>query len=353
MPDMSRHLRIPAAFLTALVLAGGAVGAQQATLTLFPEAAVWNDVIEARIEGVGCTGEAEVFVHELPGVGWVIDIDLLHCSSGSTTPFSAVVELGPLFPRDYTVQLQNSIRHIVSPPPPPFDTATLKVYREASLDVVLPDVATDAAPFTLTFRGPASSSCFQLEPPAIQGRTITAHFVDNCPILPIPGPHIFAEEFQFGPLPAGEYEIRFFEFVEGESRPRLHRQTLFVYDADECAPSDTVLCLQGGRFKVEVNWKDFQNKTGKGHAIPLEGRDDSGLFWYFHEDNIELTVKILNGCGLGPNGGHWWVFLSSGSTVGYTVTVTDTLTDRTKTYTNESGEAAPLVADTSAFSCVP
>ena len=59
---------------------------------------------------------------------------------------------------------------------------------------------------------------------------------------------------------------------------------------------------------------------------------------------------MLNGCGLG---GHWWVFLSSGSTVEYTVKVTDTLTGRTKTYTNDSGEAQPLIADTAAFSCVP
>lgn len=346
---MSRHLRFLSALLFALVPVCAAQ-AQQASFTLVPDVAVWNDVIEARIEGVGCPGETEVAVHFLPWAGWVVDIDLLLCSSSSTTPFSTVVELGPLFPQDYTVNLQNSIRHIVSPPPPPFDTATLKVYREASLDMVLPDRATDEAPFTLTFRGPASSSCFQLEPPVVEGNTITAHFVDNCPILPIPGPHIFEEEFVLGPLPAGEYEVRIFEHLEGESRPRLARETLTIYDADGCAPSDTTLCLQQGRFQVEVTWRDFQNKTGKGHAIPLAVRDDSGLFWYFQEENIELTVKVLNGCGLG---GNWWVFLSSGSTVEYTVTVTDTLTHRTKTYTNDRGEAAPLVADTSAFSCSP
>ena len=348
---MSRHLGFSIAFLLALVLTGGAAHASDATFTIVPDVAVWNESIQARIEGVGCSGATEVSSHFLPGVGWIIDIDLLNCS-GSTTPFSTVVELGPLVPQDYTVQLQNSVRHIVSPPPPPFDTASLKVYREASLDVVLPEVATDAAPFALTFRGPASTSCFVLEPeePLVQGNTITMNFNDNCPILPIPGAIVFAETFQVGPLPAGEYQVRFFEHVEGESRPRLHRQTLIVWDADKCAPSDTVLCLQGGRFRVEVDWKDFQNNEGPGHAIPLAGRDDSGLFWYFQEENIELTVKVLNGCNLG---GNWWVFLSSGSTVEYTVTVTDTLTNRTKTYANNRGQAAPLRADTSAFSCNP
>jgi hypothetical protein len=59
---------------------------------------------------------------------------------------------------------------------------------------------------------------------------------------------------------------------------------------------------------------------------------------------------VLNGCGLG---GHWWVFLSSGSTVEHTVTVTDTETGRVNTYVNGLGESAPLISDTSAFSCNP
>ena len=60
------------------------------------------------------------------------------------------------------------------------------------------------------------------------------------------------------------------------------------------------------------------------------------------------SVKVLDGCGYNQ---HRWVFISSGSTVEYTVTVTDTRTGANKEYRNESGEAAPLVADTSAFPC--
>ncbi len=343
---MSRSLTL---LLVALVAICGAAQAQHATLTLSHETAVWDDEVEARIEGVGCSGEFEVAVHFLPWAGWVVDIDLLHCDSTSITPFSTVVELGRLFPQDYTVQLQNWIRHFVSPPPPAFDTARLKVgYYEASLDVVLPEVATDAAPFTLTYRGPASTNCFFLSPPVVEGNTITQHFVEDCIFVPVNSPHVFEKEFQVGPLAAGEYEIRFITFVAGEARPRLHRQTLIVHDADRCVPSDTALCLQDGRIRVEVDWKDFEDHAGKGHPIPLAGQDDSGLFWFFKEENIELTVKVLNGCALGD---HFWVFLSSGSTVEHTVTVTDTRFGRKKTYTNDRGEAAPLIADTAAFSC--
>jgi hypothetical protein len=187
------------------------------------------------------------------------------------------------------------------------------------------------------------------DPPAVDGRAITATFDDNCPILPIPGPVLFTEEHQLGPLPAGEYDVRVFEYGL-ESRPRLRQRKLTVHDADGCVPSATALCLQDDRFRVEVDWKDFEGHTGAGNAVPLASGDDSGLFWFFQAANIELTVKVLDGCGYNQG---WWVFLSSGSTVEYTVTVTDTKTGRTKEYTNDLGEAAPLVADTAAFSCAP
>jgi len=347
---MSRRLRTLSATLLALVPICGAARAEQVTLTLFPEIAVWNDVVEARIQGTGCTGLAEEpFVEAFPNIG-VVDIDL-NCPSGSNAPFSIVVELGPLYPVDYNVRVHNAIRHIVSPPPPPLDTAPLSVRRQASLEIELPEAVSDAAPFPIVYRGPASSACFGLEPPVVTGNVIETSFIDNCPILPPGGPHIFEEVYQVGPLPAGEYDVRIFDFgVPQGQKPYLERKTLIVHDATGCVPSDTALCLQGGRFRIEVDWKDFQGNTGKGHAIPLAERDDSGLFWYFQEENIELTVKVLNGCGLG---GHWWVFLSSGSTVEHTVKVTDTETGRVNTYVNGLGESAPLISDTSAFSCNP
>ncbi|HEX5720100.1 MAG TPA: hypothetical protein VF179_28345 [Thermoanaerobaculia bacterium] len=349
---MSRSLTL---LLAGLVSLCGAVHAQpQATLTLFPEVAEWDEKIEARIEGIGCSGEVtDTFVDFIPGFGWTIDIDLAiaQCPISAVLPFSTTVEIGPLSPQDYIVYLRDNTRHLLSPAPAPLDTAALSVRREDSLEIVLPEAASDAAPFPIVFRGPASSSCFILNPPVVTGNVIEASFDDNCPILPPGGPHVFEEELQVGPLPAGEYEVRFFDLnVPQGAQPYLERKTLIVHEATGCVPSDTALCLQGGRFRIEVDWKDFQGNAGKGHAIPLAQRHDSGLFWYFQEENIELTVKVLDGCNLG---GHWWVFLSSGSTVEHTVTVTDTETGRKNTYKNGFGEAAPLISDTSAFSCNP
>ena len=72
---------------------------------------------------------------------------------------------------------------------------------------------------------------------------------------------------------------------------------------------------------------------------------DSGAFWFFQPSNIELVVKVLDGRAIN---GHFWVFYGALSNVGYTITVTDTATGESKTYTNPEGHLASL-ADTEAF----
>jgi len=110
-----------------------------------------------------------------------------------------------------------------------------------------------------------------------------------------------------------------------------------------CASSTTALCLNGGRFKVEVAWKDFSGNSGVGQAVPLTA--DTGYFWFFGLENVELVIKVLDGTSLNQ---HWWVFYGALSTVEYKITVTDTVTGLQKTYLNPSGNLGS-VADTSAF----
>jgi Hydrazine synthase alpha subunit middle domain/WD40-like Beta Propeller Repeat len=113
--------------------------------------------------------------------------------------------------------------------------------------------------------------------------------------------------------------------------------------AGACPAAATRLCLQGGRFGVEVSWRDFQGNTGVGTATPLT--TDTGTFWFFDSANLELAVKILDGRSLNS---HFWVFYGALSSVEYTVTVTDWATGAVKTYQNASGAFASR-ADTSAF----
>jgi hypothetical protein len=110
-----------------------------------------------------------------------------------------------------------------------------------------------------------------------------------------------------------------------------------------CVPNDTALCLTGGRFRVEVEWEDFDGGSGPGRVHPLTG--DTGAFWFFHPSNLELFVKVLDARAVN---GHWWVFYGSLSNVPFTLTVTDTVTGTAKTYENPPRTFASR-GDTTAF----
>ncbi|HWN41931.1 MAG TPA: ELWxxDGT repeat protein [Thermoanaerobaculia bacterium] len=127
--------------------------------------------------------------------------------------------------------------------------------------------------------------------------------------------------------------------VEHEPIARIRKAA-----AAPCVPSATRLCLQGGRFAVEADWRDFQGKRGKGTAVPLPG-GDTGYFWFFEAENVEVVLKVLDGR---PLNGKFWVFYGALSSVQYTLTVTDTETGQVKKYENPSGRLGS-VADTGAF----
>ena len=117
--------------------------------------------------------------------------------------------------------------------------------------------------------------------------------------------------------------------------------------ADDDA-ADAALPLRSGRFQVAVSWKTPEGQAGAGHAVPLTA--DSGLFWFFNQANIELIVKVLDGCGVN---GHYWVFAGGLTDVEATVVVTDTTTGASRTYTNPQGTAFKPVQDTQAFGSCP
>ncbi|HET9225945.1 MAG TPA: hypothetical protein VFR31_04720, partial [Thermoanaerobaculia bacterium] len=137
----------------------------------------------------------------------------------------------------------------------------------------------------------------------------------------------------FGPLGAEAPSV-----VEHEPIIRKARAA-----AAACEPSETRLCLQGGRFAVEARWTDFQGNQGVGKAVSLSG--DTGYFWFFDQANVEVVLKVLDGRGLNN---RFWVFYGALSSVDYTLTVTDTQTGQVRTYHNPPGRLAS-VADTGAF----
>lgn len=119
--------------------------------------------------------------------------------------------------------------------------------------------------------------------------------------------------------------------------------------AGTCVPSATVLCLGGGRFSVTVSWRQSGGTTGAGSVV-AGSTTDSGLFWFFSATNYEMMIKVLNGCGVNS---RYWIFFLATTNVGFTLTVTDTMTLQTKTYTNPPGTVSAVITDTNAFATCP
>jgi membrane-associated phospholipid phosphatase len=116
-----------------------------------------------------------------------------------------------------------------------------------------------------------------------------------------------------------------------------------------CVQGPNTLCLDNSRFKVTAVWtvvKGIESGSGPGHAIPETNA--FGQFWFFSPDNVELSVKVLDGCGINN---HFWVFASGLTDVEVVLVVTDSQTGVTRTYFNPQGQAYTPVQDTAAFSC--
>ncbi len=78
---------------------------------------------------------------------------------------------------------------------------------------------------------------------------------------------------------------------------------LFTPSAAGCQDDATHVCLQQGRFRVAADWQTAQG-SGAGQAVRVTA--DTAYLWFFSAANVEVLVKVLDGCALAP--GHFWVF---------------------------------------------
>ena len=114
----------------------------------------------------------------------------------------------------------------------------------------------------------------------------------------------------------------------------------------DCVPDDETMCLDDSRYSLRGTWTDFQGGSGAFRAVP--STDQSGMFWFFDSSNLEVMVKILDGCAVND---HRWVFFAATTNVGYTLEVTDMKTGAVKSYSNPIGTRAAATTDVNAFAC--
>jgi photosystem II stability/assembly factor-like uncharacterized protein len=112
-----------------------------------------------------------------------------------------------------------------------------------------------------------------------------------------------------------------------------------------CVAGPQALCLAGGRFRATVRWTVPGVGAGSGAGVATALSDDTGTFWFFAPDNLELVVKVVDGR---PVNGHFWAFYGALTNTAYTLTITDLVTGAQQSYQNPAG-ALTSAADTSAF----
>lgn len=121
---------------------------------------------------------------------------------------------------------------------------------------------------------------------------------------------------------------------------------------DACDPDDAAACpatalsLRSGRFCAQSFWRDRSGNRGLGH--PVAFTLDSGYFWFFEPDNVEVVTKVLDACTL-PAFRDFWAFSTGLTDVRVLLRIWDLASGETRHYFNPLGRPFTPVLDTAAF----
>src|SRR4051812_15866577 len=276
-----------------------AAGATALSVRASPDVATWRDTITVAVTGDGCG--ATLAAPNVLGAPPRIQIDVVStCNADAAQPFELATTLDKLEPGLYQVVVRNGVTGESA-------HASLEILEPARPLVEVPADATSDRPVTVHVVG--LGSCPSAERQSWVGNVIELRGAVDCNFDPPLGyTRPFDIPVELGRLAPGDYAVRL-RMVEWSGS--LAVTTLHVARAGSCTPSDSALCLQDGRFRVEASWSDFDGHAGVAH--PATGAEkSSGLLWFFSPDKLELTVKVLDGCAI--TGTHW-LFVSSSSTV--------------------------------------
>lgn len=119
---------------------------------------------------------------------------------------------------------------------------------------------------------------------------------------------------------------------------------LYRWQSAECVPGPTSLCL-GDRFHVAISFS-AGGPLRAAKSFPLT--EDTGAFWFFEKNNLELIVKVLDGCQVN---GHFWVFTAGLTDVATRIVVTDLANGARWTDEHPGGLPFPPGAEVNAFEC--
>ncbi len=116
-----------------------------------------------------------------------------------------------------------------------------------------------------------------------------------------------------------------------------------------CNTTDLAACLLDRRFEVAATFT-APNGGPAGNANMVQLTDDSAYLWFFSSDNVEVVLKVLNGCALNS---RYWFFAGGLTNVDVVITITDSNTGTIKQYHNLQGTPFQPIQDTSALPVCP
>ena len=117
-------------------------------------------------------------------------------------------------------------------------------------------------------------------------------------------------------------------------------------DSTDCTPTNVVAVMQGN-YEIRMCFETPSGTSTDASNYHLES-DTSGLLYFFDRDNVEVLVKVLDGCAIN---GHRWVFIAPVTDLAFNLTITERSTGRSFEHRNPKSRTARTRADTAAFPC--
>ncbi|MEM8963116.1 MAG: hypothetical protein AAGD38_16650, partial [Acidobacteriota bacterium] len=114
-------------------------------------------------------------------------------------------------------------------------------------------------------------------------------------------------------------------------------------------PGQPSVYLRGDRFRVSATFVD----PADGSTVRALGKaltDDSSVFTFFDDANVELLVKVLDACAINDQN---WVFSSGLTNTAVDILVEDLETGATQTYSSPGGAPFEPIFDLAAFDACP
>lgn len=208
---------------------------------------------------------------------------------------------------------------------------------------VVPPSPEAGKPFLLRFTG-GGEECFDVGNPIRDGNLFTVGFaICTFPSSLALVKNSFVVELPMSPLPAGDYAVQVIAAFPGIP---LAVRRFQVSSPTACTPSETALCLLGGRYRVEASWR---TATAQGAARAHPESDDFGAFSLADPDQLSLFVELIDSC-VQPE--HAVGVAASGLTnAEVEISVTEVATGQVRRFRNPLGRRFALIVETAALSC--